>query len=90
VEALRCCPSSVSAHIYHFCSPTAAAAIASVFEALDSSVGSLGIFCRTVVFFAAVLAAPKARAVRTPDLASIFAERVSALETAGLVCRGGC
>jgi hypothetical protein len=76
--------------MYHFCSPTAAAAIASVFEALDRSVGSLGIFCRTVAFFAAVLAAPKARAVRTPDLASIFAERVSALETAGLVCRGGC
>jgi hypothetical protein len=38
---------------------------------------------RTVAFFAAVLAAPKARAVRTPDLASILTERVSALETAG-------
>jgi uncharacterized protein YaaW (UPF0174 family) len=44
---------------------------------------------RTVAFFAAVLAAPKARAVRTPDLASILTERVSALETAGFgVLRG--
>jgi hypothetical protein len=43
---------------------------------------------RTVVFFAAVLAEPKARAVRTPDLASILTKRVSALETAGLVYRG--
>jgi hypothetical protein len=31
--------------MYHFESPAAAAAIAGVFGDLDSSVGSLGIFC---------------------------------------------
>jgi hypothetical protein len=45
---------------------------------------------RTVAFFAAVLAEPKARAVRTPDLASILTERVSALETAGFGGIEGC
>lgn len=49
-----------------------------------------GYILRTVAFLEAwVLAEPKARAVRTPDLANISAERVSALETAREWYRGG-
>lgn len=47
-------------------------------------------FARTVFLTAWFLAEAKARAVRTPDLASILTERVSALETAGEDGRGLC
>ena len=50
----------------------------------------VGYILRTVAFLVAwVLAEPKARAARTPDLANISAERVSALETAERSGRGG-
>jgi hypothetical protein len=49
-----------------------------------------GYILRTEALWVAwLLAEAKARAVRTPDLASILKERVSALETAGVCCRGG-